>query len=259
MENKSNEITLMSQGKAFTFNPYIFFDLSLSLQPHYGPRAWYQNDPVFEAVKMDTWIGDVQLGGSVNFFNIFFNPHAHMTHTESCGHIAKERSSINNIKLPLFIPAILVSIEPNDVGGDRVIEDYQLDHLRKESWAQALLIRTLPNDDSKKNANYSDKNPPYLSKSAGKLIADSKIQHLMIDTPSVDKEKDDGRLDVHHMFWNYPDQPRHDRTITELFFAPKEVRDGYYFLSLQIAPFENDAAPSRPLLFPGKFTQNIII
>jgi hypothetical protein len=33
-------------------------------------------------------------------------------------------------------------------------------------------------------------------------------------------------------------------------FVPNQLEDGIYALSLQIAPFVTDAAPSRPLLFP---------
>jgi hypothetical protein len=40
-----------------------------------------------------------------------------------------------------------------------------------------------------------------------------------------------------------------DCTITELAFVPDDVKDGLYLLNLQVAPFDNDAAPSRPLLF----------
>ena len=37
--------------------------------------------------------------------------------------------------------------------------------------------------------------------------------------------------------------------ITELIFVPNNVFDGRYLLNLQFAPLENDASPSRPVLF----------
>ena len=40
------------------------------------------------------------------------------------------------------------------------------------------------------------------------------------------------------------------RTITELAFVADAAADGPYLLDLQVAPFDMDAAPSRPLLFP---------
>ena len=72
---------------------------------------------------------------------------------------------------------------------------------------------------------------------------------MIIDLPSVDKEQDDGLLSFHHKFWNIPNDPIMDRTITELAYIPNSVLDGSYLLNLQIAPFENDASPSRPILY----------
>jgi hypothetical protein len=40
-----------------------------------------------------------------------------------------------------------------------------------------------------------------------------------------------------------------DATITELIYVPNKVKDGTYFLNHQIAPFENDASPSKPILY----------
>jgi hypothetical protein len=42
---------------------------------------------------------------------------------------------------------------------------------------------------------------------------------------------------------------RLDCTITEMIFVPNEVKDGSYLLNLQMAPFENDASPSKPILY----------
>ena len=71
----------------------------------------------------------------------------------------------------------------------------------------------------------------------------------MIDTPSVDREEDGGELAFHHAFWKVPQQPNHQRTITELIFVDNEIKDDVYLLELQLAAFVNDAAPSRPVLY----------
>ncbi|HZH69246.1 MAG TPA: cyclase family protein, partial [Flavobacteriaceae bacterium] len=60
---------------------------------------------------------------------------------------------------------------------------------------------------------------------------------------------DDGELLAHRAFWNYPKAPRKDATITEFIFVKNSVKDGTYFLNLQIAPFRNDASPSKPILY----------
>jgi hypothetical protein len=75
------------------------------------------------------------------------------------------------------------------------------------------------------------------------------IKHLLIDQPSVDREEDGGELKSHKAFWNFDGKLRKDCTITELIYVPNSIEDGTYFLNLQIAPFENDATPSKPILY----------
>jgi kynurenine formamidase len=119
----------------------------------------------------------------------------------------------------------------------------------------ALVIRTLPNQKEKKSRKYSNTNPPYLSEEAAIFIRESEIQHLLIDLPSVDKEHDEGKLLAHKAFWNVKDthnlnsDARLNATITEMIYVPDEIEDGNYILNLQIASFENDASPSKPLLY----------
>jgi hypothetical protein len=40
-----------------------------------------------------------------------------------------------------------------------------------------------------------------------------------------------------------------EATITEFIYVPNTIEDGTYFLNLLIAPFENDATPSKPVLY----------
>ena len=91
--------------------------------------------------------------------------------------------------------------------------------------------------------------PTYLSEKAAIYLKEKGIKHLLIDLPSVDKEKDDGKLLSHNAFWNTEGELRMDATITEFIYVPNEVEDGEYLLNLMIAPFENDATPSKPVLY----------
>ena len=75
------------------------------------------------------------------------------------------------------------------------------------------------------------------------------INHFLIDLPSVDRENDKGKLAFHHAFWHVPENPNHSKTITEFIFVPESCLDGEYLLNLQVAPIENDASPSRPVLY----------
>jgi hypothetical protein len=60
------------------------------------------------------------------------------------------------------------------------------------------------------------------------MIVNLGYEHVMIDTPSVDREVDEGKLACHHIFWDYPDNPQTHRSITELIYVPDSVKDGLY-------------------------------
>ena len=221
-----------------------------------NPIAWYIEKPVIEPVIFGDWIGKVSEGkSSTNFNNIFFNPHGHGTHTECVGHITRDFYSINQSLKQFFFLAELVSIEPEIRGEDLVITRIQIEKTLNGETPEAIIIRTLPNLEAKKNLKYSNTNPPYLDEAAARFIRESGIQHLLIDLPSVDKEHDDGRLLAHKAFWNVTNvndlnaDARLDCTITEMIFVSNEVKDGSYLLNLQIASFENDASPSKPILY----------
>jgi len=246
----SIEIRVNHLGIDYTIDPLQFYDISMpfSAQPN-AARAWYIDPVKIEPVRLGDWVGSVKAGGSVNFNNIFFNPHAHGTHTECVGHISKEDFSINNNLKQFFCLASLLTLTPQKRDEDLVIDANLFEEIKKAK-TEAIVIRTLPNTLSKLSRNYSNSNPPYITSEAMQLLVDFGIKHLLIDLPSVDKEQDGGALAAHHIFWQYPDDTRLDATITEFVFVDNEIPDGVYLLNLQVAPFENDASPSRPLLFP---------
>ena len=238
-------------------------DISIPLSNNdKNPIAWYQSTPIIEPVKNGDWIGKVSEGkSSTNFNNIFFNPHAHGTHTECLGHITKDFYSINQCLKQFFFTAEVVSIEPKLIGEDLVITKDQIEKslnssIRAQSInPEAIIIRTLPNLETKKHLNYSNTNPPYLAEEASIYILELGIQHLLIDLPSVDKEHDEGKLLSHKAFWNVKDvndlnaDARMNCTITVMIYVDDSILDGSYFLNLQIASFENDASPSKPVLY----------
>lgn len=212
--------------------------------------AWYVEPIKIEPVKMGDWVGDVKLGSSVNFRNIFFNPHGNGTHTECVGHISKENYSINKCLQKFCFVAQLITVEPIKENEDYIIKKEQF--TISDQQPEALIIRTLPNSTNKLNKQYSNTNPAYLHHEAAKKIVDFGIDHLLIDLPSVDKEKDQGKLLAHHSFWQYPVATRKNATITELIYVPSSIPDGLYLLNIQIASFENDASPSKPVLYKLK-------
>lgn len=216
-------------------------------------RAWSMKKPIFEPVRSQEFKGLVSEGGKLNFRNISFNPHAHVTHTECLGHITENIYSINKVLNTFFFKAKLVTIEPvscqNNIDGltDLVITP---DLIPSDSLnTEALIVRTLPNNKNKKSRNYSSTNPAYFDVLCAEKIIKSSVKHLLVDLPSVDRESDNGNLAFHHAFWGVPNNPNFERTITEMIFVDNNILDGDYILTFQVAPFENDASPSRPILY----------
>jgi len=244
--------TIFHSGKEYKVDFFKPLDISMPLSSdENSTRAWYLDPIKIEAVVMGNWIGDVNRGGSVNFKTITFNPHAHGTHTEGVGHISKEFYSVNRALNRFFYIAELITVLPKELeNGDFVITAAQMESaLNTAENTEAIVIRTLGNGTAKLHTNYSNTNPPYLLKETIDVLNKRNIKHLLIDMPSVDKESDGGKLEAHHAFWEYPENTQTEKTITELIYVPNEIKDGTYLLNLQFAPFENDASPSKPILY----------
>jgi len=249
--------TILHNNKNFEIDFSKPLDISIPLtNSDQNPIAWYLEKPVIEPVKSGDWIGKVSEGSSsTNFNNIQFNPHGHGTHTECLGHITKDFYSINDSLKTFFFTAELITLRPYEQGVDRVITKIQIMAALEGKTPEALVIRTLANDLAKLSRKYSNTNPPYLDEAAAIYIRESGIKHLLIDLPSVDKEHDEGKLLAHKAFWNVTNvenlnaDARLDTTITEMIFVSDEILDGSYFLNLQIVSFENDASPSKPVLY----------
>jgi len=252
----------------------IVADLSIPLRfdaPQ--PNAYGVERATATACEYGDLVGDTRRGGSCNFERVTLIPHCNGTHTECVGHITNERISIRDCLQDVLIAAVLVSVEPEKYDtDDSVITRASLQAAIADKAAPladaasgppasvrapaALIVRTLPNDNGKLSRVYDEKNiPPYFAEDAMRLIVERGFKHLLVDLPSIDRIYDEGRLANHRMFWNVEADSREvnadtriNSTITELVYVPNTVADGEYLLNLQIAPFESDAAPSRPIL-----------
>lgn len=242
--------TIYTNSKNYKIDFMQPIDISIPLQASKNNvNAWYLEAPKIEPVTVDDWVGSVVEGSAVNFNSIWFNPHAHGTHTECVGHITEKVHSVNKNLNRFFFLAELITIPPQKQGGDFVISKKQLQYALGNKKREAVIIRTLPNTKEKLSKQYSHTNPPYLLEEAAIYLKEKDVKHLLIDLPSVDRESDEGKLLSHNAFWNTGGKLRLDATITEFIFVPNTVDDGTYFLNLQIAPFENDASPSKPILY----------
>lgn len=231
-----------------------------------------------KALQLGGFIGDTARGGGCNVDVISIIPHCNGTHTETISHIVNERVHVGKVLPSSLIPARLVTTTPVAAGDtketyrpeleskDQVISANSLEAAFREAEKQqpkidwrggALVLRTSPNDDSKRKRHYDEKHqPPFLTVEAMEMLVQSGIHHLLVDLPSVDRMYDDGKLTNHHLFWNVPENSHKmtqesltEKTITEMVYVPDELKDGVYLLSLQAPAFLTDAAPSRPILY----------
>ena len=245
-------ITLPFDAKQWQADLSQALDISIPLKEgDLNPSCYYAESVKFETIEMGDFIGSVQRGGPVNYQKISLTPHGNGTHTECYGHlVADTKVTLNSLLNTFHFIAEVISLHPQTTEeGDTLITLESLKQKIKHLTAKALVIRTLPNDVSKKSRQYSGTNPTYLEPALTHYLAEMGIDHLLLDLPSVDKEVDGGALSAHKAFWQLEGAARRHCTITELIYVPEKIQDGLYLLNLQITSLEIDASPSKPVLY----------
>ncbi len=249
------------------------YDLSIPL--HFGglqPRTYGVPGATARAYEEGAFVGDTRRGGGCNFETLTLTPHCNGTHTEGVGHIADARISVHTLAPTGPVPATLITLTPVPAQGsgeayappfepaDLILSRRSLEAALNPvlpEFLDAVIIRTLPNDATKRTRDYLAHPPPFFSLDAMAYLCARGVRHLVVDLPSVDRTFDEGRLCAHHVFWEVP-QGSHQvdpvnssrKTITEMVYVAPDVPDGPYLLTLQLPSFVSDAAPSRPILYP---------
>ncbi len=229
------------------------------------PNTYGVDAAISKPYQDGNFIGDTRKGGPCNFETYSFTPHCNGTHTECIGHITDERISVLASLNDEIIASTLVSVKPKKTtenyipklnNEDLVITKEDLFQELKDInpiFLKAIIIRTLPNTENKKRRDYMKETPSFFSLNAMQYLVDLGVQHLLVDTPSVDRLFDDGNLSAHNIFWETKakefNSKTQNKTITEMIFVPDFIEDGNYLLNLQIPAFVSDAAPSRPILY----------
>ena len=256
-------MTKRTAGKPISIARVLDFD---GLQPSYFGVEPAASTPM----QAGAFIGDTRTGGSCNASVISLNPHCHGTHTECIGHVVDRRLHAIDVIPNHHLDAQLVSLKPvaasrceeklpvSAQAGDRVLTLAALRQtLGRKRIGEALIVRTRPNPASKRTQQYLESaDYPYFTVDAVQWMVQHGVMHLLLDTPSLDRLDDGGRLELHHLFWCLPSQERKltraartHATITEMIFVANSVKDGRYRLAMQPAPFKGDATPSNPVLF----------
>ena len=248
--------------------------IAISLVPngeqpsHFGAPAC-----ISETLEGGGFIGDTKRDGSCNVNVLTIVPHCNGTHTESVAHIVNQNFPVYHAVAQEIFATVVISVEPvlaADIDdaylpglddNNQVITRAQLEstlEVYTDSQLTGLAIRTRPNDTGKCSRIYGDDNyPVYLTNDAMRYITERKIQHLMVDFPSVDKMYDEGQLSNHRIFWQVTfgekdlnESSTTHKTITEMIYVEDTISDGLYLCNLQIPQIDTDAVPSRPVLYP---------
>lgn len=255
----------------FNMNIRKFYDLSIKQEfSEQQTNSFGVPKATAKPFQIDNFVGDTNQGGSCNFDEIKIIPHCNGTHTECIGHILNSRDSIVDLLDDVFVQALLISCYSvsTEENTDKYIPYIKSDdllitksELKKnikdyDLVGKALIIRTIPNPDSKQIRDYNQSPSPFFTNDAMQYVFDKGVKHLLVDLPSIDKAYDDGMLSNHRIFWDVElgikekkYSKEHHKTITEFIYVNDEIHDGEYLLNLQIAPFDLDASPSRPIIF----------
>lgn len=225
-------------------------DISISVRKNGNVNCYYLSDPEFQYFENPQFVGSLAKGGSVNCERISLYAHASGTHTECALHVLPVSFDMRHVEIPALQFAQLVSVSPEQVGEDLVISAAAMSALSNKHGLEVLIVRTMPNDDSKLRKNYSDTNPIYFEPEALSVLRDLGFKHLITDIPSIDKESDEGRLAAHKNWFTVDGLVPSDRTVTELVYVPSSVLDGLYVVSMQVPSIETDAVPSRIIIYP---------
>lgn len=237
-----------------------------------GPNHFGVVPLVSKPLKLGGFTGDVSLGGSCNVDQIDLVSHCHGTHTETKAHIDRSLDNAYKLDIPFLLPAALLTVQPVRAESSDETRHLASSHedliitkkilqtqLATVSGSKALIVRTLPNDDRKLTASYQKaETTPYFTTEAMAYIVSLGIEHLLVDMPSIDRIYDNGLLENHKIFWGIEDPsiptPKLDNrdhaTITEMIYAPSQIKDGRYGLQLSVLRWNTDAVPSKAVIYP---------
>ena len=245
-------IQVTYSGKTYTTDLDQPIDISLPIRNgNNNPNCFWAEPVEISTITVGDFVGSVAQGGTTNYQRLSMTPHGNGTHTECFGHIsADSTATIDQCLDKYHFIASLISIPLSILeNGDKIVAYDDFIEQINDNKVDAVIIRTLPNNSSKRLCQYSGNNPPYLDPKITEYLVKNNIQHLLLDLPSVDREIDDGKLMAHKSFWRTDGDIRKSATITELIYVEEGILDGLYLLNIQIPTIVIDAVPSKPIIY----------
>ena len=228
-----------------------------------------------EALQSDEFCGDTAAGGSCNVSRITTVVHCNGTHCESARHVSHNAPTIAETLSAALVPALVltptqkradrqtdnlsVTPRPTDLVWTRTALEDAVADVKLEAGLIASLQAVILRSGSVSGQDYDQQSYPFLTLDAARWLRQHQIAHVLTDTPSLDRADDEGQLSAHRIFFGLPltgtQVPEYlpPRTITEMLHIPEKILDGLYLLNHNVAPWQQDAAPARPVLFPLEY------
>ena len=242
-------------------NDGITISIPVNFNDNRNPKFYDTEEPSKEYYKLENNEYKISAGGGCNVPLINLNIHCSGTHTESANHIISKGNLINELNLNNLMVANLISVSPTDLTNERYHTQYHANDrmITKKILSnkkfnlefcdiRVLIIRTIPNNKSKTNQNYNKKHHPFMTNDAILYLKEIGVKHILIDTPSIDRFDDKGKLGNHHIFFKDNNIPNKN-SITELIYVPNKCKDGIYLIHIGVPKFSLDAAPSCPTIY----------
>jgi len=217
------ELSFTIENITYSFIADKYTSLALDVRPNATdqPSCFHLPSAIAAPFTTGIFTASVDAGASINCSIISsLCPHSNGTHTECVGHVLPGSITLKDIiPLPTFLPAVILTIQPilysslptieqinypsgqpNDYVINSTILQQALDKVILEQLpilsvspksflkSGALIIRTLPNTDTKRHQQYGSTNPPYFTGTATQWAVDHGVQHLLLDLPSTDRE-----------------------------------------------------------------------
>ena len=188
------KIELNIANKNYSAELSLGKSIAITLKPdEKQPNHFGAPNATSQTLEVGDYIGDTSRGGSCNVNVLNIIAHCNGTHTETVSHIIDELYPAYEIAGDAIFPSLLISIKPQlaEATDEQYIPSFDEGSLiisRKilqnkltaysDAQLQGLVVRTLDNNLSKKQAIYDNNNyPPFFSNDAMKYLVERGVKH----------------------------------------------------------------------------------
>jgi arylformamidase len=216
-------------------------------------QAFHLPNVVTETFRyQDKFVGDVTKGGSCNVLSISYCPH-NITHIETSAHILVENeNSITIDKIPEnrfqgLVYLIDLSNLP-DMKNFLITKEILANNLKNIDLPISMIAIKTVSSNYDVFYDFSDKEFMAFSKDAAEYLSkfqEGTITSLILDLPSLDLERDEGKLLAHRAFFEIPEgvinyEDKKKRVVIELaHFA--NLEQGFYYCITTPAKIQTNA------------------